>query len=135
MDLGGQYYNDPFNATGGVRSVTTLSQATFESQVMPILQSTCAASCHQAIGSSATPAAATFRQNRFVLTGDPEGDYNVTLSMISDTCNPASNFLLARPSTVPHPAGAVGQTTAVLPAGSASFNTIANWIRTGCPTP
>ena len=38
MDLGGQYYNNPFDA--GIRAITTLSQASFQAQVMPILQST-----------------------------------------------------------------------------------------------
>jgi hypothetical protein len=133
MDLGGQYYNDPFNAAGGVRSVAGLSQATFVAQVQPILRSTCAAACHQAVGSDqTTPAGTAFRQNRFVLTGSPEGDFNVTLSMISDACNAASNYLLKRPSTLPHPAGATGQTVAVLPAGSAAYTTISNWISTGC---
>jgi hypothetical protein len=131
IDLGGKYYNDPFNGSAGVRTITTLSQATFESQVYPILKSTCAASCHQAIGSQATPAGTSFRQNRFVLTGDAEGDFNVTLTMISNTCNAAANYLLQRPSTVPHPAGATGQTTAVLPVGSANYTTILNWIKSG----
>ncbi len=133
MDLGGQYYNNPFDS--GVRAISTLSQATFEAQVYPILNSTCAASCHQAIGDKTTAAGTVFRENRFVLTGSPEGDYNVTLSMISDTCNAASNYLLSRPSTVPHPAGAIGQTTAVLPIGSAKYAAIASWIATGCPKP
>ena len=132
MDLGGQYYNNPFD--GGVRSAVGLSQTVFAAQVFPILRSTCAASCHQAIGSDVTtPVGTTFRQNRFVLTGSPEGDFNVSLSMISDTCRAASNYLLSRPSTVPHPAGATGQTRAVLPVGSANYNTIANWISGGCP--
>ncbi len=132
VDMGGQYYNDPFNATGGVRTVTTLSEDTFTAQVFPILQSTCA-SCHQPQGSGGT--GTSFRDNRFVLAGDPDGDFNVTLTMISDTCNPASNYLLSKPSTIPHPAGATGQTTAVLPVGSSDYTAIANWIRTGCPTP
>lgn len=136
MDLGGQYYNDPFDGASGVRSVTTLSQASFEAEVHPILRQRCASACHQAVGTGSTTASgSSFRENRYVLTGDAEGDYNVTLSMISDTCNPAQNALLARPSTIPHPAGATGQTTAVLPAGSAAYNRIANWIRTGCPAP
>ncbi|MGB3429121.1 MAG: hypothetical protein WBA53_13210, partial [Burkholderiaceae bacterium] len=71
----------------------------------------------------------------YILTGDPEGDYNVTLTMVSNTCNAASNALLERPSTVPHPAGAVGHTAAVLPATSAGYVAIANWIRAGCTTP
>ena len=70
-----------------------------------------------------------------MLTGDAEGDFNVTLTMISNTCNAASNYLLSRPSTVPHPAGAVAQAQAVLPAGSANYNTIAAWITSGCGTP
>jgi hypothetical protein len=116
-----------------VRAVNGLSEATFEAQVQPILRSTCAASCHQAIGNDPTaPVGTSFRENRFVLTGSVEGDYNVTLSMISDACNPASNYLLRRPSTVPHPAGAAGQATAVLPVGSANYNAISSWISSGC---
>jgi mono/diheme cytochrome c family protein len=111
-----------------------LSQRTFEAQVQPLLTANCA-SCHQARGAGATGIASSFRQNRFVLTGSPEGDYNVTLSMISDTCRAASNYLLSRPSTVPHPAGATTQTNAVLPVGSAGYTQIANWIGTGCGTP
>ena len=81
---------------------------------------------------SKTPIGTSFRNNRFVLTGDPEGDYNVTLTMITDACTPASNYLLSKPSTVPHPPGAVGQTTAILPVGSANYNAISNWIKGGC---
>lgn len=134
MDLGGQYYNNPFE--GGARQVVMLSQTTFEAQVLPTLRSTCVA-CHQPMGSSGalTGGSTSFANNRFILTGDVEGDYNVTLSMISDTCNPAANRLLQRPSTVPHPAGATGQTVAVLPPASTGYTAIANWIRTGCPTP
>ncbi len=134
IDLGSKYYNDPFDSGANVRTVGALSQATFEAQVFPILRTTCAAGCHQAIGSStsATPPGTSFRNNRFVLTGDADGDYNVTLSMISNACDPSSNYLLKKPSTIPHPLGAVGATTAVLPIGSASYNAIANWIAGGC---
>ena len=133
MDLGGQYYNNPFD--GGVRKVVALSQSTFETQVYPLLTANCA-SCHQARGADGgAGVTASFRQNRFVLTGSPDGDYGVTLSMISDTCRAASNYLLSRPSTVPHPAGATTQTAAVLPVGSTGYNRILNWITTGCGTP
>ena len=132
MDLGGQYYNDPFAPGGGVRGVTALSEASFTSEVYPILRSTCMGACHQATG---TNSGASFRGNRLVYTGDPEGDYNVTLTMITDTCNPASNRLLQMPSTVPHPAGAVTQTQAVLPVGSPAHTTLVSWIARGCPTP
>jgi hypothetical protein len=131
MDLGGQYYNDPFNGSSGVRTVTGLSQTVFEQRVMPIFKSSCA-SCHQPVGSTndGRPALTTsFRNNRFVLTGSPEGDFNVTLSMISDVCTLGANRLLTQPSTNPHPAGGAA---AQLPAGSANYNTIANWIAAGC---
>ena len=52
MDLGGKYYNDPFDPTANVRTINGLSMATFEKDVLPILTTTCAAACHQAIGSS-----------------------------------------------------------------------------------
>jgi hypothetical protein len=134
MDLGGQYVNNPFD--GGVRPVVMLSQASFEAQVYPVLQANCAAGCHQAGGTGPTPSTSpSFRGNRFILTGSAEGDYNVTLSMISNTCAAASNYLLSRPSSVPHPRGATTQTTAVLPMGSAGYTAIANWISTGCPNP
>jgi hypothetical protein len=134
MDLGGKYYNDPFDASNGMRTIKGLDPASFASQVMPILQSTCAAGCHQAIGSSASavPPGTSFRNNRFVLTGDADGDFNVTASMISDACNPPANYLLKKPSTVPHPVGALGNSLAVLPAGSANYNAIARWIAGGC---
>ncbi len=131
IDLGGQYYNNPFDGAN-VRTVTALNQQSFEAQVYPILKAQCAA-CHQASVTDGAPL--SFRNNRFVLTGDAEGDFGVTLTMISNTCTPAANYLLQRPSTVPHPAGATGQTTAVLPVGSTGYKTIAAWIASGCPTP
>ena len=135
MDLGGQYYNDPFNPGSGVRTVTALSEASFAAQVMPVLQANCASACHQAIGSDLVAGnGGSFRENRFVLTGSVEGDYGATLAMINNTCQPALNLLLTKPSTVPPPAGATGQTAARLPAGSAGYNAIANWIASGCVT-
>jgi hypothetical protein len=130
VDLGGLYYNDLTNGGSGVR-VTALSQQTFATQVQPILRAQCAM-CHQPGGVDGTATGQSFARNRYVLTGSVEGDYHVTLSMISDACQPAANALLRRPSTVPHPDGAIGQATAVLPAGSANYNTIAAWIQSGC---
>lgn len=131
MDLGGLYYNN-LVANGSPVRLTTLSEATFERDVFPILQSDCA-SCHQPVGSSgAAQTAQSFANNRFVLAGSVEGDYNVSLTMISDVCSGPSNALLRRPSTAPHPSGA---TAAVLPAGSAKYNTIASWIASGCTNP
>ena len=89
------------------RGRNPLSQATFNSQVYPILQAaTVRPSCHQAGGVGAPVAPGTsFQGNRFVLTGSPEGDYNVTLSMISDTCNRGVELpAVASVCTVGHPA-------------------------------
>ena len=139
MDLGGKYFNDPFDPAANVKTINGLSEATFAKDVLPILTTTCAAACHQAIGSSMskTPIGTSFRNNRLVLTGDAKGDYGVTLTMISDACNAASNYLLSKPSQLSsHPASPLknGSSAAVpvLPVGSANYNTIASWIATGC---
>jgi hypothetical protein len=135
IDTGSKYFNDPFDPSSGVLlQVNGLNQANFQSQVYPIILSTCAANCHLALGSNINtiPAGSSFRNNRFVLTGDPVGDYNVTLTMISNACQPASNYLLARPSTNPHPVGSAATPQAVLPVGSGNYNTIYNWILQGC---
>ncbi|HEX7157342.1 MAG TPA: hypothetical protein VF229_09030, partial [Burkholderiaceae bacterium] len=134
IDTGGKYYNNPFASGSTVRNVSTLDKTVYTAQVWPILMKTCAANCHQAIGSAAIPAgtATSFVDNRFVLTGNVDGDFNQTLTMINNVCSAASNPLLQKPSTIPHPPTAVGQTAAVLPAGSADYTTIANWIASGC---
>jgi len=135
IDTGGKYYNDPFDPTSGTRIVPTLDEDSFAASVYPILESTCAG-CHQARGSDNKPTTATsFTNNRFVLTGDPEGDWGVTMTMVNDVCHPPTSYLLARPSTIPHPSAATTQTAAVLPANSANYATIASWIAAGCMTP
>ena len=74
IDMGGQYYNNPFDA--GIATINPLSETVFDSTILPILSSTCAASCHQAGGVGSTVAPGTsFKGNRFVLTGSPEGDF------------------------------------------------------------
>jgi hypothetical protein len=133
IDTGGKYFNDPFDPAGGVREVPTLSEDTFAASVYPIINATCAG-CHASFqGNTGTATGKTsFTDNRFVLTGDPDGDFGVTLTMISDTCHPAQDYLLAKPSTIPHPDGATSQTTAVLPAAGPDYATIAAWIAGGC---
>ena len=84
---------------------------------------------------SKTPIGTSFRNNRFVLTGDAKGDYGVTLTMVSNACNAASNYLLSKPSQLSaHPAAPNKSVppVPVLPVGSANYNTIASWIATGC---
>jgi hypothetical protein len=135
MDLGGQYYND-LSALGSNVLPSRLSETAFRTTVMPILQGTCAA-CHQPSGSAgAAQATLTIQRNRFVLTGSPEGDFNVTVSLVSNTCDAPNNALLRRPSNTPasvpaHPVTAGG--LAYLPAGGADYQKIATWIAGGCP--
>ncbi len=125
MDLGGQYFNNVMASNSPAKRATALSRATFDSTVHPVLRAQCVG-CHQPAGTSgAASTGSSFAKSRFVLTGSPEGDYNVTLSMVSNTCNLTSNALIVRPSTSPHPSGA-------LTAGSAGYTAIANWITSGC---
>jgi len=144
VDIGAQYYNDPFDGSGNVRSASNaLSRAVFDSTIRPILMNTVAnggadcASCHRAFGGNGTssgPANPAFSGNRFVLTGNAEGDFNATASMVTDVCAPDNSYLLMRPrstlaSTPPHPGtGLNGTGAAVLPQGSALYNTIRAWI-------
>ncbi|MGZ8981710.1 MAG: hypothetical protein ACXW2D_13240, partial [Burkholderiaceae bacterium] len=135
MDLGGQYFNNVAASSSPVRTATALSRTAFDASVYPVIQANCVL-CHQPTGNAGSAQTGqSFLRNRYVLTGDVEGDYNVTLTMISNACVAASNALLQRPSTVPHPAGAIGQTAPVLAAGSAGYNAIATWIGSGCRTP
>jgi hypothetical protein len=123
MDLGGQYYNDPFNSGSGVRTDPGLDINVFVLTVQGPLRGICG-SCHVA-GQPTVP-------NRFVLTGSFQGDYDGTLAVIDNVCDGANNPLLKQPSTVPHPQGDTTQTVALLPVGSAEYNAIASWIASGC---
>ncbi|HET8708509.1 MAG TPA: hypothetical protein VFM46_19530, partial [Pseudomonadales bacterium] len=144
IDVGAQYYNDPYidhAGDDGVYSISELrsepkhvDETVFASTIEPILMKRCA-SCHQPFGGTGEfvdPTAANknsnFKANRFVLTGNARGDLNVTLTMINNIQNPAQSYLLLRPSSVsnsllPHP-GSVP----VLPTYDADYQTIYNWI-------
>jgi hypothetical protein len=122
MDLGAQYYNDPANVGANVRAVSTLTLASFATEAAPVLRERCMA-CH-APGQG-------FVGNRFVLTGNVEGDHNASLAMIQEPCNAANNPLLAQPSAAAHPSAATGG-VAVLPLGSAAYGSLAAWVARGC---
>lgn len=117
IDLGAQYYNDPFgpDANGnGLRdltelrnSATGLDDAVFVKTIHPILMNRCGA-CHAArAGDGASNTA--LHGGRFVLTGQREGDFSATTSMVSNVRNPAKNYLLQYPASnnvapnPPHP--------------------------------
>ncbi|MDH3452296.1 MAG: hypothetical protein OEN20_07730, partial [Gammaproteobacteria bacterium] len=153
VDIGAQFYNDPFNDANAnnidelseVRgSVSGLSQATFTASVHPMLMSSCAG-CHQAFGSvDGVPDLSlenpTFSANRFVLTGNVDGDFNVTAAMVNEVCNSAASALVSRPVSVetdspPHPSVSGGP---VLSVGGGGHATLIAWIdaaaaANGCP--
>jgi hypothetical protein len=145
IDLGGQYYNSPRDSSNNLRGVTGLDQGVFDNSIHAILLTRCG-SCHQPVGVVGTPAGtpnAGFVGRRFVLTGDPEGDLNVTLSMIGDTSNPGSSELLRRPRSTgtnpTHPqvtpsGGVAGPVFAT--SGDADYQAICSWINSSagpCP--
>ncbi len=101
IDLGGQYYNDPCETRVGgnctkFRTVTGLDQATFETQVQPLMLTDCAG-CHVAVGRS--PSDPPFQAKRLVLTGSVEGDFNVTSTMVNNVCDPTKSYLLRYPTS------------------------------------
>ena len=122
MELGGQYANDPFDASGRVRSITGVSAQVFGERVLPVLNARCLG-CHQT-GRTGV--------GRLVLTGDADGDFNVVLTLVNDACTPANSTLLKKASTRPHPAADLAQSAPPLPAGSAEYQTVSAWIAGGC---
>jgi hypothetical protein len=145
IDLGAQYYNSPRDTGGVLRGVTGLSQTDFTTTVQPILLARCGA-CHQAVGlpgTGGTTPNAGFVGRRFVLTGQAEGDYNVTLSMVGNVANPAATELLSRPTSTgtnpTHPQVVpLGGSTAgpVLTTADPDYTAICTWINNSpgvCP--
>jgi len=158
VDLGGQYYNDAFDdanddgfrARSEVRGgVQGLSESVFESSVHPVLMDQCAA-CHQPFGGLGIPGEPVntgFSPNRFVLTGNVDGDFNVSLSMVNNVCDPAASYLLLYPTgdetTTPmhtriddvavadDPQDPTLDDRPVLLPGESSYQAIFNWIAAG----
>ena len=129
---------------GGLRG---LSSRSFESDVQPILLERCAG-CHQPFGLGENgfpnePENPDFRPSRLVLTGSAEGDFNVTVSMVNDVCDPARSYLLAYPTSdelaiTAHPRiddPERGSGVTVLTPGEPDYQVIYDWIASGnCQT-
>jgi hypothetical protein len=136
IDLGGLYYNDPRKPDGSLRSnVALLDQGKFERCIMPLFgtaaQPGSCASCHQAVNNvnfTASP------NNRFVLTGNAEGDFNVTATYVTDVKTPDNSLLLSRPTHNPHPGTFPGDVMP-MPVGSVNYIAIKDWISNtlNCP--
>ncbi len=110
IDLGAQYFNDPFDdANGdGFRAMSELrggvgglDENTFGQTIQPILANNCSG-CHRpgGAGGGQTPDPGLV-PNRFVLTGSTEGDFSVTASMVNNVCQPELSMLLLRPVSTP----------------------------------
>ena len=141
VDVGAQYFNSFFYSNGNPRGVTSLDEGDFNNIVHPILMSRCA-SCHQPFGTvngSPDPndPLPGFVGNRFVLTGNQSGDFNVTLSVVNNVCDPSLSQLLSRPASTGvspthppvDPAAPVPQ--AILPTTDQDYQDIFAWIAAG----
>ena len=125
IDVGAQYTNEPYELVNGqyvvrdaIVSSRSVRRSVFNDTIHPILKAECL-SCHAPEGfdaeSSEDPQQFADENdeehevNRFVLTGNQKGDFNVTRAMINNLCDPKNNVLLLRPSSdnvapnLPHP--------------------------------
>jgi len=139
IDLGGQYYNTAFGADANGNGIQDqselrtppqgLSESVFNTSVHPILMKRCAG-CHQAFGDNGATGAqnAQFSRNRFVLTGNQEGDFNITTTMVSDTSTAANNDLLSKPTSTDGNVHPQVNSAAVLSTSDTDYTTIGNWI-------
>jgi len=113
IDLGAQFSNDTVISNPGRRN---LNQTTFQSTIRPILQQRCA-QCHVAGGNS-----------NFVLTNDPEGDFNATAARVNVTTPANSLLLLKGIGTVPMIVNGLPVTPAPMATSDPDYTTIINWI-------
>lgn len=114
----------------------------FNNSIHAIVLNRCG-SCHLPAGLAGAAPTAGFTALRYVLTGDPEGDYNVTLSMIGNTASPGTTELLGRPRStgtspihpqIP-PAGG-GTAGPVFPTNTdPDYLAVCHWINSSGPCP
>lgn len=161
VDIGAQYTNEPYELVNGqfvvrdaIVSSRGVNRQVFNDEIHPILEAECFA-CHQPDGFSGDSSVdgeefadendQEHEYNRFVLTGNQTGDFNVTRAMINNLCDPQNNDLLLRPISdnvapnLPHaqilvdvnePLGATQPVFSDTGPGS-SYDTILTWITMG----
>ena len=160
-DVGAQYTNQPYELINGqyvvrdaIVSGRGVSRTVFNQSIYPILKNECMV-CHTPEGdkleSTIDPTLfvdntdSTHEFNRFILTGNESGDFNVTRAMINNLCDPPNNDLLLRPKSdnvppnLPHPQMIVDPldpNSATQPIFSdtgpgSSYDTILTWISMG----
>lgn len=110
IDIGAQYYNDPYGNdanSNGVQELTevrgtvrTLDGAEFVNNVHPVLLRRCAG-CHRpsSVVDNVAPVQSGLKTRAFVLSGRVEGDFNITAAFVSVLSNPAQSALLAYPAS------------------------------------
>ena len=135
VDLGAQYFNSPRDASNGnaLRGVTGMDQTVFDTSIHAILLNRCG-SCHDPVGAVGA-APPNFVGRRFVLTGDPEGDFNVTLSMVGNRALPMTTELLRRPASTgtgisPNPLHGLLNGLPILSTSDPDYVSICAWIST-----
>lgn len=156
VDLGAQYYNDPFGDdvnANGIRELTevrgtvrTLNGDEFVASVHPVLLRRCAG-CHRpsSVPDNTAPVQSGTKTPSFVLTGRVEGDFNITAAFVSVLGDPGRSALLAYAASnglSPNPAhpqvpsrtspdARVPVLSPQAPAdetAAADYQTISNWI-------
>jgi mono/diheme cytochrome c family protein len=131
IDLGATYYNDPCETRNGsgvctkFRAVSGLDQAFFETNVLPSMLTQCAG-CHVAVGRAAGDP--PFQAKRLVLTGNVEGDFNVTSTMVNNVCNAAASYLLRYPTSTTTAVAPEPVHPHILETTSPLYIEIMNWI-------
>ncbi len=161
VDIGAQYTNEPYELVNGqyvlrdeIFSPRGVSRTVFNQDIHPIVKAECM-SCHNPTGMAgessldpdlfANEASDDDGFNRFILTGNQSGDFNVTRAMINNLCDPQNNDLLLRPISdnvapnLPHPQILVdpedplGATQPVFSdtGPGSSYDTILTWISMG----
>ena len=113
IDLGAQFSNEDTISNPGRKD---LDEAVFEVSIQPILITRCGG-CHVAGGSS-----------NFVLTGDAEGDFNVTASRVNVTSPTNSLLLLKGTGSVPMISNGQPVSPAPLSTSDPDYTTLLNWI-------
>ena len=138
IDVGAQYYNDPYDENGELRTlINRLDMTYFRNQLYSNFLIECA-TCHSplTIGGESNPG---FVSSGFVLMRNPESDYASVINMVGSTETPENSFILAIPSDASDGVHDKNQDTPslppapYLPVGSDFYNDIYTWIQGAAP--
>jgi len=127
IDLGGQYFNSPFDEKGELITVSnTLDRYFFDIALHRLIVSGCQY-CHASVkpNGAINP---NFVQSRFILTGQQESDFFAVSSMVTNRSEPEKSYIVAVPSSTEiHPTRRGNE--AYLPVDSQLYSAMLEWIR------